>query len=68
MTYEVEDKRVYLTNEYEHELEVYLALMDDGIYVGVWTDGPDVGTEVDLTEAQVKEARKLGYESTHDDW
>jgi len=57
-----EDKRVYLTDEYEHELEVDLALMDDGIYVGVWLDGPYVGTEVDLSSHQVKEARKLGYE------
>lgn len=63
-----EDKRVYLTDEYEHELEVDLALMDDGIYVGVWLDGPYAGTEVDLTSSQVKEARKLGYESTQDDW
>ncbi len=63
-----EDKRVYLTDEYEHELEVDLALMDDGIYVGVWLDGPYVGTEVDLSSNQVKEARKLGYESTQDDW
>ncbi len=66
MTYEdkrvFEDKRVYLTDEYEHELEVDLALMDDGIYVGVWLDGPYVGTEVDLSSNQVKEARKLGYE------
>jgi hypothetical protein len=69
MTYQsIEDKRVYLTNEYEPELEVDLALMDDGIYVGVWLDGPYVGTEVDLTSSQVKEARKLGYESTQDDW
>ena len=64
----IEDKRVYLTNEYEHELEVDLALMDDGIYVGVWLDGPYAGTEVDLSSNQVKEARKLGYESTQDDW
>jgi len=63
-----EDKRVYLTDEYEHELEVDLALMDDGIYVGVMLDGPCVGTEVDLSSNQVKEARKLGYESTQDDW
>ena len=63
-----EDKRVYLTDEYEHELEVDLALMDDGIYVGVWLDGPYAGTEVDLSSNQVKEARKLGYESTQDDW
>ena len=62
MMIEVEDKRVYLTDEYEHELEVDLALMDDGIYVGVWLDGPCVGTEVDLSSNQVKEARKLGYE------
>jgi|TARA_R100000081_G_C4814535_1_gene173801 hypothetical protein len=69
MTYQsIEDKRVYLTDEYEHELEVDLALMDDGIFVGVWLDGPYVGTEVDLTSSQVKEARKLGYESTQDDW
>ncbi len=72
MTYEdkrvFEDKRVYLTDEYEHELEVDLALMDDGIYVGVWLDGPDAGVEVDLSSNQVKEARKLGYESTQDDW
>ncbi len=72
MTYEdkrvFEDKRVYLTDEYEHELEVDLALMDDGIYVGVWLDGPDAGVEVDLSSSQVKEARKLGYERTHDDW
>ena len=58
----IEDKRVYLTDEYEHELEVDLALMDDGIYVGVWLDGPYAGTEVDLSSNQVKEARKLGYE------
>ena len=64
----IEDKRVYLTNEYEHELEVDLALIDDGIYVGVWCDGPDAGVEVDLTVSQVKEALKLGYESKHDDW
>jgi len=63
-----EDKRVYLTDEYEHELEVDLALMDDGIYVGVWLDGPYAGTEVDLSSNQVKEARKLGYESTQDGW
>ena len=66
MTYEdkrvFEDKRVYLTDEYEHELEVDLALMDDGIYVGVWLDGPDAGVEVDLSSSQVKEARKLSYE------
>ena len=55
-----EDKRVYLTDEYE--LEVDLALLDDGIYVGVWLDGPDT------TSSQVKEAHKLGYESTHNDW
>jgi len=67
MIYE-KDKRVYLTDEYEHELEVDLALMDDGNYVGVWLDGPYAGTEVDLTSSQVKEARKLGYESKHDDW
>ena len=58
----IEDKRVYLTNEFEHVLEVDLALMDDGIYVGVWCEGPDAGVEVDLTSSQVKEARKLGYE------
>ena len=66
-----EDKRVYLYNEYEHELEVDLALMDDGIYVGVWLDGPYAGVEVDLTSSQVKEARKLGYchfESEHNGW
>lgn len=62
MTYEMEDRRVYLTNEYEHELEVDLALMDDGIYLGVWLDGPYVGTEVELSSNQVKEARTLGYE------
>ena len=64
----IEDKRVYLADEYEHELEVDLALMDDGIYVGVWLDGPYAGTEVELSGNQVKEARKLGYESTQDDW
>ena len=64
----IEDKRVYLTNEYDYELEVDLALMDEGFYVGVWMDGPDAGVEVDLTSSQVKEARRLGYESTHDDW
>ena len=64
MTYELEDKRVYLTNEYEHELEVDLALMDDGIYVGVWLDGPCVGVEVDLSSSQVKEARELGYKES----
>ena len=63
-----EDKRVYLTDEYEHELEVDLALMDDGIYVGVWCSGPDAGVEVDLTSSQVKEALKLGYENEHDGW
>ena len=63
-----EDKRVYLTDEYEHELEVDLALMDDGIYVGVMLDGPYAGVEVDLTSSQVKEARKLGYENEHDGW
>ena len=51
---------VYLTNEYDHELEVDLALMDEGVYVGVWCQGPDAGVEVGLTSAQVKEARKLG--------
>ena len=51
---------VYLINEHEHELEVDLALMDEGFYVGVWCDGPDAGVEVELTSAQVKEARKLG--------
>jgi len=51
---------VYLTNEYDHELEVDLALMDEGVYVGVWCQGPDAGVEVELTSAQVKEARKLG--------
>lgn len=51
---------VYLTDEYDHELEVDLALMDEGIYVGVWCQGPYAGVEVDLTSAQVKEARKLG--------
>ena len=64
----IEDKRVYLTNEYDYELEVDLALMDEGFYVGVWMDGPDAGVEVDLTSSQVKEARRFGYESTHDDW
>ena len=58
----LEDKRVYLYNEYEHELEVDLALMDDGIYVGVWLDGPDAGVEVDLNSVQVKEALDLFYE------
>ena len=51
---------VYLTNEYDHELEVDLALMDEGVYVGVWCQGPDAGVEVELTKEQVKEARKLG--------
>ena len=64
----IEDKRVYLTNEYDYELEVDLALMDEGFYVGVWMDGPDAGVEVDLTSSQVKEARRLGYESANDDW
>ena len=64
----IEDKRVYLTNEYDYELEVDLALMDEGFYVGVWMDGPDAGVEVDLTSSQVKEARRLGYESENDDW
>ena len=64
----IEDKRVYLIDECDYELEVDLALMDEGFYVGVWMDGPDAGVEVDLTRSQVKEARRLGYESTHDDW
>jgi hypothetical protein len=64
MTYELEDKRVYLTNEYEHELEVDLALMDDGVYVGVWLAGPYAGVEVDLSSSQVKEARELGYKES----
>ena len=64
----IEDKRVYLCNEYDHELEVDLELIDEGIYVGVWMDGPDMGVEVDLTSSQVKEARKLGFENNHDDW
>ena len=63
MTYE--DKRVYLYNEYEHELEVDLALMDDGIYTGVWQDGPDAGVEVDLNSVQVKEALDLFYEMSN---
>ena len=59
---------VYLTNEYDPELEVDLALMAEGSYVGVWGQGPYAGVEVELTSAQVKEARKLGYENKHGDW
>ena len=58
----IEDKRVYLYNEYGHELEVDLALTYDGIYTGVWQDGPDVGVEVYLNRVQVKEALDLFYE------
>ncbi len=66
MTYEdkrvFEDKRVYISDQYEHELEVDLAIMDEGIYVGVYMSGPNAGVEVDLSAQQVKEARKLGEE------
>ena len=68
MTY-YEDRRVYLTDEYEeHELEIYLDLLDEGFYLGGWCDGPNAGVEVELTSEQVKEARKIGYERTYDDW
>jgi len=62
MTYE--DKRVYISDRYEHELEVDLAIMDEGIYVGVYMSGPDAGVEVDLSAQQVKEARKVGQEQS----
>ena len=65
MIYEsVEDKRVYLYNEHDHELEVDLALMDDGICVGTWLDGPDKGEEIELSHSQIAEARELGYEES----
>ena len=67
MTY-YEDRPVCLTDEYGHEIEVQLDLLDEGVYLGVWCDGPDAGVEVELTSEQVKEARKIGYESTYDDW
>lgn len=59
-----EDKRVYLRDEYEHELEIDLADMDNDLYVGVYMSGPDAGVEVDLSAQQVKEARKLGQEQS----
>jgi len=62
MTYE--DKRVYISDQYEHELEIDLAIMDEGIYVGVYMSGPDAGVEVDLSTQQVQEARKLGQEQS----
>ncbi len=60
----VEDRRVYISDQYEHELEVDLAIMDEGIYVGVYMSGPDAGVEVDLSAQQVKEARELGQEQS----
>ncbi len=67
MTY-YENRPVCLTDEHGHELEVYLDLLDEGFYLGVWCDGPNAGVEVELTSEQVKEARKIGYESTYDGW
>tara|TARA_R110000868_G_scaffold382108_1_gene648608 strand:- start:201 stop:383 length:183 start_codon:yes stop_codon:yes gene_type:complete len=48
---------VYITGRGGYELEVLLSLMDEGIYVGVYTEGPEKGVEVPLTSRQAKAAR-----------
>lgn len=52
---------VYITGWGGYELEVLLSLMDEGIYVGVYTEGPDKGVEVQLTSLQAKAARVASF-------
>lgn len=56
------DTRIYLTDEHDHELEIYVDVRDIyGEMVGVYLDCPNAGVEVKLTPDQTRKALAMYY-------
>ena len=48
---------VYICDKDDYEIEVDVELMEDGFPVGVYTEGPDKGIEITLTDKMIEDAR-----------
>lgn len=64
----IEDKRIYMYDENDHEYEVDMAFLDEvGYLVGLYVEGPNHGEEFILNDQQQFDAEMKWKEKQEED-